>query len=218
MSIPTAIEVTYPGLPGVDGSAGPAPSGTGFVKVVSGVLQTPAATIPATDITGLDALTYAGDDPNIPENLTITGITDPASSDPLVLPRGEDNAGYASWYMPGSWSILHDTPGTWWLDNGIPQTYATSVTSDAISPVGLTFDEPNTGAGLPVITGDAPIASFIGQLCKTPSAWWVWNGTAWIPFMTLVGEPVAYNATLATYRKLTISGADGSETITISPL
>lgn len=35
------------------GATGPAPSGTGFVKVVSGVLQTPSDTIPSSAITGL---------------------------------------------------------------------------------------------------------------------------------------------------------------------
>jgi hypothetical protein len=38
------------GNTGSTGPAGPAPAGTGFVKVVSGVLQTPAATIASSDI------------------------------------------------------------------------------------------------------------------------------------------------------------------------
>jgi hypothetical protein len=38
------------GATGSTGPAGPAPSGTGFVKVASGVLQTPAATIASSDI------------------------------------------------------------------------------------------------------------------------------------------------------------------------
>lgn len=41
------------GSTGATGATGPAPSGTGFVKVSSGVLQTPSATIPSTDISGL---------------------------------------------------------------------------------------------------------------------------------------------------------------------
>ncbi len=41
------------GATGATGPTGPAPSGTGFVKVTSGVLDTPSATIPHTAITGL---------------------------------------------------------------------------------------------------------------------------------------------------------------------
>ena len=47
------------GDPGEPGQPGPAPSGTGFVKVVDGVLQTPSATIPNTDITGLGTASTA---------------------------------------------------------------------------------------------------------------------------------------------------------------
>lgn len=38
---------------GATGATGPAPSGTGFVKVVSGVLQTPSASIAQADVTSL---------------------------------------------------------------------------------------------------------------------------------------------------------------------
>lgn len=40
------------GAQGPPGPAGPAPAGTGYVKVADGVLATPSATIPASDITG----------------------------------------------------------------------------------------------------------------------------------------------------------------------
>jgi hypothetical protein len=41
------------GATGATGPAGPAPSGTGFVKVVAGVLQTPSASIAESDVTSL---------------------------------------------------------------------------------------------------------------------------------------------------------------------
>lgn len=78
------------------------------------------------------------------------------------------------------------------------------------SPAAQTYGSADPNGN---VTGD-----YIGQLCKASTAWWQWNGTAWIPRYTDDGEPIAYNATLATYRKLTVSGADGSEIITISAL
>jgi len=59
------------GVAGADGTAGPAPSGTGFVKVTSGVLDTPSATIPHTSITGLGTAATAA----LLDSDTMTGAT-----------------------------------------------------------------------------------------------------------------------------------------------
>jgi hypothetical protein len=126
-----------------------------------------------------DALTWATGDPNIPESITITGITDPEDSDPLVLPRIADSQGKPRWSDngwvvewlagPGKWSI--STPG-----------YSAVKASVALTPVGLTFDAPGAGAGPATITGDVPTASHIGQLLRVAvtGAWWRWDGDEWV--------------------------------------
>ena len=95
----------------------------------------------------------------------------------------------------------------------------------------LTVTIPEGGvATSPVKTGTSPdpnvdvVADFDGQWYHRTDlftgAWWQWveQLDAWIPRFTDLGEPIAYNAFLDTYRKLTVVGADGAETITISAL
>jgi hypothetical protein len=166
-----------------------------------------------------DALTWASGDPNIPEILTITGITTPADSDPLTLTRGEDISGVPSWELVGGleWTMSY-VEGTWSLADGDAAVYAASKTDAAGTPVGLTGWTISAGAGQPVITGDNPAGDFLGQWCRAATAWWQWNGTAWVPRFSVDGDSIAYNATLSAYRKIVVSGADGSEIITISAL
>lgn len=102
-----------PGSPGADGAdgatgpAGPAPSGTGYVTVTSGVLDTPSATIPASVITNLPR--YRG--AHVPGTSYVVGDTvragpylfgcETATSDtPLVV---EGNLGSAS-----DWTLVPD--------------------------------------------------------------------------------------------------------------
>lgn len=72
------------GTSGSSGPPGPAPSGSGFVHVTSGVLDTPSATIPYTSITGLGtAATQA------------TGAFAPATSGTPVL-KGNGSGGFST--------------------------------------------------------------------------------------------------------------------------
>ena len=197
------------------------------VTTASGITQVEVSTAargPAgSDATAIDptALEWSGNNPNIPETLTITGITSPADSDPLELTRTTDSDGYAAWGDEVSDPYVNHFAGEWAIQIGGGNDYSAGVTSDAISPVGLTF-EVGAGAGVPTITGDAPTATHLGQWCKvtgtTPDSWWQWNGSEWVARFTDSGQPIAYNATLAAYRKITVSGADGSEVFTISAL
>lgn len=175
----------------------------------------------AMDATIVDpgTLEYTGSDPNVPENITVTGITDPADNNPLALAFSGYFNGKAKWGTLFSFFWKPDSGGTWQLTDG--ETYDANISSTAAtSPVGLTGFVVSTGAGAPVITGDLVplVGSYLGQWCKATTAWWQWDGTAWLPRFTLAGDPISYNATLSAFRKLVVSGADGSEVITISAL
>ena len=82
-----------------------------------------------------------------------------------------------------------------------------------------TFVLVSSGTSAPATTPAA-----LGQVYVDTSAGviYVAKGTSssadWMPFVTTSGAPIAYNATLSSYRKLVVSGADGSEIITISAL
>ena len=123
---------------------------------------------------------YGGDDPNIPSLLTITGITTPAASDPIILPYTEISLDYPKW-DDGSWRVEYGLVyGEWLVDEYYNGTYGAKVASTEYLPVGLEFPTPFSGAGILTITGNQPIATYLGQLCQTPSALWRWNGSAWV--------------------------------------
>lgn len=167
------------------------------------------------------ALEYAGADPNIPENLTVTGSMVAASLDavpvPTALSRTADVDGLPAWSGENS-STIQKSGGLIELQVGAGDYLATNTLPEPFNPAGQTYWTEVSGTGQPTITGDNPIGEWLGQLCKAATAWWRWNGSLWIPFLTLAGEPVAWNATLSAYRKITVTGADGSEIITMSAL
>jgi hypothetical protein len=133
-----------------------------------------------------EAISYAGNNPNIPENLTITGITTPASSDPLTLPRISDGNGFPQWELnSGEWSVFHSM-GTWGvLGDGGAEYQALKASTD-LTPIGLTGWTVSEGAGQPTITGDNPTGLYLGQLClATDGTWWRWDGSEWIETLDL---------------------------------
>jgi hypothetical protein len=120
------------------------------------------------------AQTWAGTNPNIPENLTITGTT-PAA--PASIPRSIDVEGYPSWddltwevsRISGVWIIASPTLG-----------YEAQKASDALTPVGLTDWVVGFGTGQPTLTGDNPAGDYLGQLLQaSDDSWWRWNGSEW---------------------------------------
>jgi len=124
-------------------------------------------------------LPYVGDDPNIPTLITITGITTPAASGQIILPYTEISLDRPKW-DDGSWRVDYSIGGEWLVDEYNNGTYSAKVASTSYLPVGLVFPSPSVGAGIPTITGNQPIATYLGQLCQTPSALWRWNGSAWV--------------------------------------
>lgn len=142
-----------------------------------------------------DALTFAGSDPNTGsvDTITVTGITDPTGTNPLVLTKGEVFDGKDSWYGSGFLFRYYLGPGQWDLNKtGIYNAYTTSPAS---SPVGLGGWLVPTGSGAPTISANPIPATHLGQLCKATTAWWQWDGTAWIPIRLLTGEPITTDGT-----------------------
>jgi hypothetical protein len=128
----------------------------------------------------------AGSNPNIPANLTITGITTPSGSGSLTLPRIADQNSYPAWggNVGGRDWEMQWVSGIWYLYANGGTDYLSQSVSTAISPVGLTFESPGAGAGIAVVAGDAPIGQFIGQQLRVgaaggPFTWYRWNGEEW---------------------------------------
>ena len=124
-------------------------------------------------------LTYAGNDPNIPENITISGTLVGSDAEPLdfvpaVIPRYTDQNNYPSWSdaFDVKWS-----EGWWQIETGL---YFAQIESTAATPVGLIGWDETTGNGQPVITGDQPVGTFLGQRCFSATGFWSWTGTLWL--------------------------------------
>ena len=135
-----------------------------------------------------------------PNTLTITGVTTPAASDPLLLTLGGvsvDGDGNATqwWHAgaPGSFDTsvrVVGTFGVWTITMGAwpSYTYEATKISSAKTPVGLTDWTIITGAGQPILGGNPNVASYIGQLGTSyPTSafgvdgppWFRWDGTRW---------------------------------------
>ena len=90
----------------------------------------------------------------IPHKLIITGITNPADSDPMIMERINDSIWGPQWssqhpYPDGeaSW-ILNYYEGKWLLKVDMePPVYQAEEPSTAPTPVGLTFDIQTVGNG-----------------------------------------------------------------------
>jgi hypothetical protein len=97
--------------------------------------------------------TSSGD--GIPSQLTITGVTSPIESDPLVLSRVADSAGYAAWEAGGfgGWRMAN-VSGDWILSSSFGLVYSATKTSAASTPVGLTGWTVAAGAGQPGVAGN----------------------------------------------------------------
>ncbi len=125
-----------------------------------------------------------GSNPNIPQNITITGITSPAASDPLDLVRIADDGDFPAW--EGDDFLCYNNDTDWVVEIAAGGSYIANIESLARTPVGLTGWTLDMGAGQPVIIGDAPIATHIGQFIRIATAdpeifdWWQHNGDLWV--------------------------------------
>lgn len=142
------------------------------------------------------ALIYAGGNPNYPQSLTLTGVTPAGVNGGLLVYCGMIN-GKPAWSSDGSQlagiaypyntRVSSATNGTAW-NIVLDTTYAAvnfTPAAAANTPENLAGWTVNVGSGQPVIVASSaapplPIATRLGQLCKTPTAWWQWNGDVWL--------------------------------------
>ncbi len=137
---------------------------TPILKLVVSAAQGPRG-LPGIDGAGAVILTRtaAQNNPNIPTTLTVTGITTPGASNPLVLTRVTDANGYPRWEF-GDF-IMTWGSGDWELAADLGNDYLSRVASTALTPVGLTFDAPTVGAGTPIVVGVGATPAALNQTC-----------------------------------------------------
>jgi hypothetical protein len=138
-----------------------------FTQLLTGaqVAFSVRATMADGDVLTLDPLTNdasASVFSDTPTTITVTGITNPAGQDPIVLTKGDSTInGLPYWEKvvasPGlSWLLSYDLDNTRWTlqDSRVSSPYiATKTDADPTTPVGLTSWTVTNGAGSPVLTG-----------------------------------------------------------------
>lgn len=150
----------------------------------------------------------------IPDTITVTGITEPAGSNPLVLPRIADSDGKPSW-GDGLWQVYYLELMSTWAVFKNDSTYEAQKIVNSPTPIGLTGWGLLSGAGQPSIAGNADSATAIGQTLRLGApgtcVWFRWTGTIW-QFDGPAG--VIQGDTPDTYFKTTV---DGNGAITTTP-
>jgi hypothetical protein len=127
-------------------------------------------------------LQYAWTDPNVPNRLIVTITTDPGVSSTVELVRVSDDLnGFPVWEQGSDWAMFWQD-GEWRLvdESG---TYVAAVTSDAPTPVGLSFGEPTIGLGIPTVAGaDYFVGSYgLQRAQSSDGGMWEWTGSDWEP-------------------------------------
>jgi hypothetical protein len=84
-------------------------------------------------------------------SITVTGITSPVASNPVVLTRSADVEQRPAYTNGAGWLCQWDSTSTW--NFGLSGEYEAEAENPALSPVGLTFGAPSTGAGTITVTG-----------------------------------------------------------------
>ena len=141
---------------------------------------------PAGSFDGMPAaITFAGDDPNVPQIITISGALTTNGTTPLVfppIPYIGVNQGKPEYYYEAEgvevtavwtgtrWELQDFISGVGWFNN------TAFASPDLVTP----WLALGSNTGTPVVTaGPSLQGTAIGQLCKTPDAWWRWDGSAW---------------------------------------
>lgn len=124
-------------------------SGLAFSAIVGG-FQTSNPLDDAVEFTATAKIT--GEVFPVFPTITVTGITTPGASDPLVMTMVADFLnGKPTWTIGSTWAISWD--GTSWEVLNEAETYLASKTTTALVPNGLTSWTITTGAGQPTLTG-----------------------------------------------------------------
>lgn len=121
--------------------------------------------------------------------LTLTGITNPADSDPLVLQQIADVNGYNAWENADGWNIQWNVPE--WAVFKLGSYSAISGPSTAESPTEIIVWDVTQGAGQPTITGGGGSSS-LTLTCATSgsSIRYTTDGTYPSPSKTLYTAPI----------------------------
>lgn len=161
-----------------------------------------------------DALTFDGDDPNATDQLSIAGVSTTGVNG-FVIPAGTLN-GKQFWSNDGTQVlgagntvVYYDVQ--WIVARG--SSYRAVAMQNVASPVGLNYTL-HVGSGTATVANVPYVASFLGQWCKATTAWWQWDGTAWIPRQTLSGQQITRSDADDAYF---ILGVDGDGAPTTSP-
>ena len=150
------------------------------------------------------SITYAGANPNHPQNLTITGVVTTGVNGTLVycgLINGKaawssDGTQIAGVSNPSNTRVSSGSAGDIWLvERG--EIYAANKASTAATPAGLTGWTIGIGSGQPVIAvSSTPTGTHIGQFCQASGGLWRWNGSAWFE-VTATASSISNAAVLA---------------------
>ena len=150
------------------------------------------------------SITYAGANPNYPQNLTITGVVTTGVNGTLVycgLINGKaawssDGTQIAGVINPSNTRVSSGSAGDIWLvERG--EIYAANKASTAATPAGLTGWLVVLGSGQPVIAvSSTPTGTHIGQFCQASGGLWRWNGSAWFE-VTTTASSISNAAVLA---------------------
>jgi hypothetical protein len=149
------------------------------------------------------SITYAGPNPNYPQ-LTITGVVTAGVNGTLIycgLINGKaawssDGTPVAGLGNPSNTRVSSSVGGDqWYVERS--NTYAAYNLSYSATPVGLTEWGFAIGSGQPVITASAtPTGTVIGQLCRSSSGLWRWDGSVWVE-VTATASSIGTPAVLA---------------------
>jgi hypothetical protein len=145
-----------------------------------------------------EAKTWAGNNPNIPEQIVLSGISDPElGSLQLNFFGYQDGKPVYTASDSYSWEVTSSL-GFWYIEADGGSAYGASLESSAESPVGLTGWTITNGEGQPVITGDTPVGDYLGQLLRaSDGTWWRWAGSEWeqdLTVETYIGPAVLASA------------------------
>jgi hypothetical protein len=150
------------------------------------------------------SINYAGANPNYPQTITITGVATDGINGTLIycgIVNGKPAWGTDGVLITGTGNPYY-TLVSWGTDGDVWRVARQSIYSAvnlfaAATPAGLTGWTVATGSGQPVITASAtPTGTVIGQLCRSSTALWRWDGSVWVE-VTATASSIPRTAVLA---------------------
>ncbi len=140
----------------------------------------------------------------MPQTITITGVATDGINGTLIycgIVNGKPAWGTDGVLITGTGNPYY-TLVSWGTDGDVWRVARKSIYSAinlfaAATPAGLTGWIVTTGSGQPVITASAtPTGTVIGQLCRSSSGLWRWDGSVWVE-VTATASSIPRAAVLA---------------------